>query len=259
MAGYIASKAVVLSTTGSEINGDSSVTGALTVGGAAAVGGALTVTGSVVAASGNFNTLVGGRAVVGGTGNAITLTTGLNLPALVSGMQIRFRTGGGNTGATTINVDGLGAVTAVTVTSAALPDGYIRSNIDTVITYNAPDWIVSREVESGSSSNGIWTKWENGTMIAASQLQVQVNYNVGNVSAVDGNWFYPVLFAAAPRIQLNVAAAGTGTSLVTLGTVELASASGTSARFRVWRQSSVGAFASGSFAQMNGTAVGDWY
>jgi hypothetical protein len=34
MAGYIGSKAVVLSTTGSEINGDSSVTGSLTVGGA---------------------------------------------------------------------------------------------------------------------------------------------------------------------------------------------------------------------------------
>ena len=141
MAGYIGTKAVNLSTTGSDINGP------------------------ITAEAGQFGTLVGGRAVVGGTANAITITTGLSLSALVSGMQIRFRTGGGNTGATTINVDGIGAVAAVTVTSAALPDGYIRSNIDTVITYNSPNWIVSREVESGSSANGDYTRWEDGTQI----------------------------------------------------------------------------------------------
>jgi hypothetical protein len=157
------------------------------------VNGALTVTGSVVAASGNFNTLVGGRAVVGGTADTITLTTGLGLSALVSGMQIRFRTGGGNTGATTINVDGLGAVTAVTVTSAALPDGYIRSNIDTVITYNAPDWIVSREVERGSSANGNYTRWEDGTQTCWKEYG-------GSEIVRAQTWTFPAVFISLPAV-----------------------------------------------------------
>tara|TARA_R110000737_G_scaffold153408_4_gene182673 strand:+ start:1611 stop:2384 length:774 start_codon:yes stop_codon:yes gene_type:complete len=138
----------------------------------------------------NAGALVSGRAVVGGTANAITLTTGLNLPALVSGMQIRFRTGGGNTGATTINVDGLGAVTAVTVTSAALPDGYIRSNIDTVITYNSPNWIVSREIERGSNANGTYIRFEDGT---AQALLFRKAVGTGAASIVY-LWTLPIQF-----------------------------------------------------------------
>ena len=49
-----------------------------------------------------------GWATRGGTANAITLTAGFL--SLETGMQVRFRAGASNTGATTINLDGLGAV-----------------------------------------------------------------------------------------------------------------------------------------------------
>jgi hypothetical protein len=65
MAGYIGSKAVVLSTTGSEINGDSSVTGSLTVGGAT----------TLATADINGGTIDG--TVIGGTSRAAGLFTAL--------------------------------------------------------------------------------------------------------------------------------------------------------------------------------------
>lgn len=84
----------------------------------------------------------------GGTANAITLTTGLSLSALTTGQEFRFRATSANTAATTINVDGIGALTAKTVTGAALPSGYIRTGIDTVCRYDGTDIIVSRADEA---------------------------------------------------------------------------------------------------------------
>jgi hypothetical protein len=82
MAGYIGSKAVVLSTTGSEINGDSSVTGSLTVGGATTLatadinGGTIdgTVIGGTSRAAGLFTTLTSNGIADNATSTALTLS-----------------------------------------------------------------------------------------------------------------------------------------------------------------------------------------
>jgi len=102
------------------------------------------------------------RATVGGTADAITLTTGASLPSLPTGLQLRWRAGSANTGATTINVDGLGAQACVTVTGAALPAGYIRTDIDTEAEWDGANWKVRRETESGSNSDGVWTRFADG-------------------------------------------------------------------------------------------------
>lgn len=89
-------------------------------------------------------------ATVGGTADAITLTSGQNLSSLVTGQSIRFMAASANTGGTTINVDGLGAVTAADTSGEALSAGYIRTDADTTITYDGTNWVVERLPEFGT-------------------------------------------------------------------------------------------------------------
>lgn len=81
-------------------------------------------------------------ATYGGTANAITLTTGEGRGALVAGMEFRFKPTATNTGATTINVDGIGAVAAKTAAGAALSGGEIRNGADVVVRYDGSEFIV---------------------------------------------------------------------------------------------------------------------
>jgi len=52
---------------------------------------------------------LGGTATVGGTANAITLTSASTYQSLVSGIRILFKPSADNSGATTLNLDSLGA------------------------------------------------------------------------------------------------------------------------------------------------------
>lgn len=102
------------------------------------------------------------RATVGGTADAITLTTGASLASLPTGLLLRWRAGSANTGAATINVDGLGAQACVTVTGAALPAGYIRADVDTVAIWDGTNWQVQREAEAGSNADGEYIRLADG-------------------------------------------------------------------------------------------------
>lgn len=88
-------------------------------------------------------------ATVGGTANAITLTTGLSLTVIPTGLEVRFRAGAVNTGATTINIDSIGTVAAKIVTGEDPWSGCIRDDVDTLARYDGTNWIVSSAVESG--------------------------------------------------------------------------------------------------------------
>ena len=104
-----------------------------------------------------------------GTANAITLTpqTGVTIAALFDRLRVCARISVTNTGATTVNLAGLGAKTCVTVTGAALPAGYIRANALTEFTYDLVNdrFVLSRDVEYGVNANGEYIKADNGTMI----------------------------------------------------------------------------------------------
>ena len=142
--------------------------------------GDISVTGSVTATSVSAGSLVAGTATYGGTADVITITTGLSLAALTTGMEIRFRATAANTGATTINVDAIGAVAALTITDAALPATYIRTDVDTVIRYNGTNWIADRQIERGSNANGQYVKWADGTLINTE------DYGTSNAGTIGG-------------------------------------------------------------------------
>jgi len=148
-----------------------------------------------------------GRATYGGTANAITLTTGI--AALTTGLEIRFRATAANTGATTINVDGIGAVTVLTVIATNTPADYIRTDVDTVIRYNGTNWIADREPELGSNANGEYKRWADGTVQAWFFREAVGN---GTTTIPTYTWTLPVAFittfAGNSRIGFNLSVIG---------------------------------------------------
>jgi hypothetical protein len=115
----------------------------------------------------------------GGTANAITLTVNDSLgkpSAYVAGAQYRFRASAVNTGAATVNIEGLGAKALVTVTGVALPAGYIRTGVDTTITYDAVGdrFVAGREVESGNNANGYFFRYASGRQVSEKQTTLIV-------------------------------------------------------------------------------------
>lgn len=140
----------------------------------------------------------------GGTANAITLNTGG--VALATGMQVRWRAAAANTGPVTINVDGQGAIEARTITNVALPAGYIRTDADTVATYDGTRWIVSRAIERGANANGEFMRFEDGTL----QCWRVTGAEVGpvNTAAPSGGFIsapvaftYPAVFSQRPVVS----------------------------------------------------------
>lgn len=130
----------------------------------------------------------------GGTANAITLTTGLGLTSLTTGMEFRFYASAANTGAATINIDGIGAVNLRTVSNSALPADYIRTDRMTIGWYNGSNIILSRVVESGTNSNGSWTRLEDGTQICS--IKKLTLASTGGAAA-SGTWTFPKAFSSA--------------------------------------------------------------
>ena len=143
------------------------------------------------------------RVTCGGTANAVTLTTGAGISGTpVTGLQLRFRASAANTGATTIALDGGSAIACRTVTGVALPSGYIRTDAETVATYDGTFWVLNRAEETGSNPNGFFVRFESGLMICWHRVTMtradSTDYRMST------SWTYPAAYAAAPNIVVNL-------------------------------------------------------
>lgn len=156
----------------------------------------------------------------GGTANALTLTTNY-LPAkslsYVSGTRWRGRVGTTNTGASTVNVDGLGIKSLVTVTGAALPAGYIRTDVDTEFTYDfVLDKVkVGRETEYGSNANGEFWKYADGRLdcgFTATTSVTTVNSSGSVFLASSPAYTFASPFISTPKVIVSGADSGSGLS-----------------------------------------------
>lgn len=141
------------------------------------------------------------RAAYGGTANAITLTTGAGLTTIPAGLQLRFRATAANTGATTINVDGIGAAPAKTIPTdgvwSELPAGYIMTNVDTVIRYSGAGWIVDRVEERHSNANGRYVRRANGELLCWDWLKIKDSADTA-AGAKSVTWTFPAAAAGVP-------------------------------------------------------------
>lgn len=133
-----------------------------------------------------------------GTANAIVLTAGYT--SLTSGTQVRFRAASPNTGAATINLDGLGAIACRTITGAALPSGYIRTGTDTIATYDGSNWVLDRQIERGANANGEFMRLADGMqVITTPAITVDINIASGAVFRTpDQLVSLPASFSADP-------------------------------------------------------------
>lgn len=133
----------------------------------------------------------------GGSANAQTLTT-IYLPArataYVQGMQWRARVATTNTGAATVNIDGLGTKTLVTVTGVALPAGYLRTDVDTLFTYDGTNVVASREVERGSNASGAFVRYADGVI----DLEANVSFDMNRAAASVTTYPYPAALITRP-------------------------------------------------------------
>ncbi|MEO0752460.1 MAG: DUF2793 domain-containing protein [Pseudomonadota bacterium] len=133
------------------------------------------------------------RVTAGGTANALTLTTGASLGALPVGYMVRFRAAATNSGAVTIDTDGLGVVPCVTVTGAPLPAGYIRSDVDTTASFDGTTWTVDRRMERGGNANGDYVRYADGMQIVQETLTLDRLSN----TRLTANVTFPAAFASA--------------------------------------------------------------
>lgn len=151
----------------------------------------------------------GNYSTYGGTANAITLSSiHVNAPtALVTGAAYRFRATATNTGATTINPDGLGAIAAKTITGVDLPAGYIRTDVDTIATYDGTNFIVDRQIERGSNANGDYIRFADGTMICTHSTSTLSTTQTTGYTLLYSNkaiMTFPSTFSSIPSVTYGV-------------------------------------------------------
>lgn len=88
-----------------------------------------------------------------GTANALTVTLTPTLLAYVAGMPLRILTGAGaNTGAMTLNVDGLGVKDILRIDGGALVKDDVPANSVLYVIYGGASWRVMRTVPSEIAS-----------------------------------------------------------------------------------------------------------
>lgn len=108
---------------------------------------------------------------VGGTANAVTLTTGFSLTAYTEGMTFQWKVPTAITGPLTVDVDGLGAKDVVTLDGSALQTGEIRADFIPIICYDGTRFRWLNKPTSGSSGDilaritpiGIVAPWPGAT------------------------------------------------------------------------------------------------
>jgi hypothetical protein len=155
----------------------------------------------------NDAALMGRRYVTyGGTANAITLTGALPAGAssIPVGTQVRFRATAANTGSSTINLDGVGAVACRTITGVDLPSGYIRTGVDTVASFDGTYWVLDRQIERGSNANGDYTRFADGNQICIHSITGSATTTAaGSIfTSGDDSWTFPAAFVSTTGLAL---------------------------------------------------------
>lgn len=158
---------------------------------------------------------------VSGTANAITLTSGLNLSALVAGQRAVFLAASTNTGTVTIDLDSLGAVAATDYAGAAIGAGYIVAGHLYQIIYSGGAWIVIPFLGAGGGGTV--------TQLTSKATAVTINRLSGVITSHDAN----LNAGASVTFRVNNA-------LVAASDVISVSNQGAAGRYFVW-PSNVGA------------------
>lgn len=146
----------------------------------------------------------------GGSANAYTLTPSPEVTVYEAGLSFMVMPDRANTGAATLNVNGVGAVDLQKMGSAGTPQalaaGEIQPYREFRVVYDGTRFLLSigRDFPlRGSNANGEWTKFADGTMECRFS---PLTLTFSATSAMAGTWTFPAAFSStlnmAPTVQL---------------------------------------------------------
>lgn len=109
---------------------------------------------------------------------------------------------GGNTGASTLSLNGAAAVQVRTVTGAVLPSGYIEPGVPVTFTRYSGHWRVSRDTEIITNGNGYAIKNADGSLICTVTVgPISIGTAFGALYRSDSiTWTFPVAFSQPPAV-----------------------------------------------------------
>lgn len=126
-------------------------------------------------------------ASVSGT-NTITATMTPDLDAYTAGMIVVFTPANDNTGATTLNIDSLGALDILDGRGSALVGGELIAGVPTVLTLDAgaDDWVISSLHSSYGTATLTLTGCTTSPTVLCSYIKVGKLYHFTATGAVSG-------------------------------------------------------------------------
>jgi hypothetical protein len=173
--------------------------------------------------------------VTGGTGNDYTITPTPAITAYTAGQTFTIRPDRENTGAATLNINGLGARNLYKTNAAGTPAAIVARELiagrEVQVYDDGTQLLVTGGRDNsryGTSANGTWVQFSDGTMLAwvriefAGAISTSGHYG-GFISAIQ-TWTYPVAFISAPDVGVNIGNAtafGADTGTVTTTTVQV--------------------------------------
>lgn len=146
----------------------------------------------------------------GGTGNAYTLTPTPALTAYTAGMPLTIRPNRANTGAATVNVNGVGVRNLHRINengaAVALTGGELVPHNDYLIVDDGVRFVITDGVMSlrASGSNGVAIRFADGTMICTAGLSFDAlpiaTGFMGGFRSVVQEWTYQTPFVGTPNV-----------------------------------------------------------
>ena len=211
----------------------------------------------------------------GGTGNAYTVTPSPAITAYASGQAFLIRPDRDNTGASTLNVNGLGArslqKTNSSGTATALVAGEIKRGREFFATDDGAKFLIALGRDfpvTGSDTNGFYIRFPNGVQ-ACWKTTLEVPFESSGACAA--GWTFPAAFTTVMHVSATVVGGaliadtgqtpGAATTNITgreVGSVSVGPRTTTSAVIRVWSTNGADAFVSGDKMYVSPIAFGLW-
>lgn len=94
-------------------------------------------------------------AVAGGTANALTATLSPAPSALTAGMNVVLRVSANNTGASTLNINGLGPASIVRPAGTPLLAGDLTNGSTLLLIYNGTQWVLAAAPQNGAPGKAV--------------------------------------------------------------------------------------------------------
>lgn len=181
---------------------------------------------SVMAAVKKLAEDTGGGLAAGGTGNAITLGTNQALSSahVAAGLTLKFRATATNTGATTLNVDSIGAVSVVDQFGADLAAGAITSGGIYTVTYNAntSKWVLENPavIPAAAVASALPKGYLYGLTLSNNGSDATNDIDIATGEAVDATNVYVMRLASGLTKRLDAAwAVGTNQGGLDTGSI----------------------------------------